>query len=82
MKYLYIWYRFRLVMLMFDLHKCQTSTDNAHSTTFTHQRHKAHANADIPHFDSFVSGARQKKRSRFPTLLSLKSKQVDEPKTQ
>lgn len=50
-----------------------SSADNVH---FSHQCQKAHASADIPHFNSFVSGARQKERSRFPTLLSLQSKQT------
>lgn len=71
-------------MLISDLHnRCQTAYIRAQTECsfheLTHQCHKAHASADIPHFDSFVSGARQKERSRFPTLLTLESKQKIEP---
>ena len=38
-----------------------------------HQCHKAHANANIPHLDGFVSGARQQERARLTTLLGLVS---------
>ncbi len=37
----------------------------------THQCHKAHANANIPHLDGFVSGARQQEGAWLTTLLGL-----------
>ena len=37
----------------------------------TYKCHKAHASADVPHLNVFVSGSRQQKRPRLTTLLSL-----------
>lgn len=40
----------------------------------THQSHKADADADIPHLNSFISGPRQKEGARFSTLLALENR--------
>lgn len=37
----------------------------------SHQGHKAHASANIPHLDGFISGARQQEGTRLSTLLGL-----------
>lgn len=37
-----------------------------------HQCHKAHSSANIPHLDSFVSGAREEEGAWFTALLALK----------
>lgn len=36
-----------------------------------HQCHKAHASANVPHLDGFVSGAREQEGAWFTTLLAL-----------
>ena len=39
----------------------------------THQSHKADADADIPHLNSFISGPGEKEGARFSTLLALEN---------
>lgn len=45
-----------------------------------HQCHKAHANANIPHLDGFVSGARQQEGAWLTALLGLVRHRKDRKK--
>lgn len=48
-----------------------TARQNGSQTSSPHQRHKAHASADVPHLDGFVSGAREQEGAWFTALLAL-----------